>query len=62
MIDDDLRKLRLDRRLVDRRGWISREEFERELAALPDVSQKVAPAEAPAGIGEATTATPDQPR
>jgi hypothetical protein len=47
MIDNSLRKLRLDRRLVDRRGWISREELERELASLPDVSDKVAPTEEP---------------
>ena len=61
MIDDDLRKLRLDRRLVDRRGWISLEEFDRELAALPDVSQKVAPEE-PAAAGEATPAASDGSR
>jgi len=35
------RRLRLDRRLTDRRGWIAPEELERELAALPDVSEKV---------------------
>ena len=39
------RLLRLDRRLLDRRGWISREELERELAALPDVSDKIQPEE-----------------
>jgi hypothetical protein len=45
MIDPALRKLRLDRRLVDRRGWIAPQDLERELVALPDVSSKVAPAE-----------------
>jgi len=45
MIESALRKLRLDRRLLDRRGWISREELERALAELPDVSDKIAPAE-----------------
>jgi hypothetical protein len=35
-------KLKLDRRLIRRRGWISQEELERELAALPDVSAKIA--------------------
>ncbi len=35
-------KLKLDRRLIRRRGWISKEELERELAALPDVSAKIA--------------------
>lgn len=45
MIDPALRKLRLDRRMLDRRGWISPQEQERELAALPDVSAKIAPTE-----------------
>ena len=45
MIDESLRKLRLDRRLADRPGWVSKEDLERELAALPDVSDKIAPPE-----------------
>lgn len=45
MIESALRNLRLDRRLLDRRGWIGREELERALAELPDVSDKIAPAE-----------------
>ena len=40
-----LRDLRLDRRLVRRRSWIPRQELERELAELPDVSHKIAPDE-----------------
>lgn len=36
------RRLKLDKRLVHRRGWITPEELERELAALPDVSSKIA--------------------
>jgi len=35
-------RLKLDRRLIRRRGWISKEELERELADLPDVSTKIA--------------------
>jgi hypothetical protein len=35
-------KLRLDQRLTGRRNWISKEELEKELAALPDVSNKIA--------------------
>ena len=42
---DSMRQLRLDRRLIRRRGWISPDELERELSALPDVSHKIAPAE-----------------
>jgi hypothetical protein len=34
------RNLRLDRRLIRRRGWIPEEELERELEALPDVAEK----------------------
>ena len=40
---ESMRRLRLDRRLIRRRGWISEEDLERELAALPDVSHKIAP-------------------
>jgi hypothetical protein len=45
MPDESLGKLRLDRRLLNRRGWISSEELEKELAELPDVSDKMAPPE-----------------
>ena len=38
-------KLRLDRRLIDRRDWISKAELEKGLEALPDVSDKIAPPE-----------------
>ena len=40
-----LQDLRLDRRLLRRRGGITGEALERELAALPDVSDKIAPPE-----------------
>jgi len=36
-----MEKLRLDRRLHTRRDWISEEELEKELASLPDVSDKI---------------------
>lgn len=45
MLDDALRQLRLDRRLLERRGWIPRAELESALAALPDVESKAAPPE-----------------
>ena len=35
-----MQQLRLDRRLIDRRDWISRQELERELEALPDGAHK----------------------
>jgi hypothetical protein len=37
---ESLDKLRLDRRLLNRRGWMSATERARALEALPDVSQK----------------------
>ena len=40
---ETISKLRLDRRLTLRRGWISPDDLERELEALPDVSDKIAP-------------------
>ena len=40
---DTTSKLRLDRRLTSRRDWISPEDLERELEALPDVATKIAP-------------------
>jgi hypothetical protein len=36
-------RLRLDRRLIRRRGHLSPEELARELEALPDVAHKAAP-------------------
>jgi hypothetical protein len=38
---ESIQKLRLDRRLIRRSGWISGKELEQELAALPDVSEKM---------------------
>ncbi len=37
---ESLEKLRLDRRLIGRRGWMSRAERARALEALPDVLHK----------------------
>lgn len=45
MDEDSVKKLRLDRRLLNRRGWIAPAEAEAELAALPDVSDKIDPSE-----------------
>lgn len=36
-------KLKFDRRLRDRRGWVSDEELQAELDSLPDVAEKVLP-------------------
>lgn len=39
---ETISKLRLDRRLIRRRGWISPDDLEREIEALPDVANKIA--------------------
>ena len=39
------KKLRLDRRLTGRRGWIDEKALQASLEELPDVSDKVAPPE-----------------
>lgn len=45
MVHESLSKLRLDRRVLHRRGWVAPEELAKELAALPDASDKIAPPE-----------------
>jgi hypothetical protein len=40
---ESMKRLRLDQRLIRRRGWISKQDLERELSALPDVSDKIRP-------------------
>lgn len=43
MDQETMRNLRLDRRLLGRRSWISEPELAAELESLPDVSDKIAP-------------------
>jgi hypothetical protein len=49
-VHDDATKqlLRLDRRLIGRRGWIGEEDLAREVERLPDVAEKAEIVEAPA--------------
>ena len=47
MLDEALRDLRTDRRMFERRGWLTRQERAAILAELPDVGDKVAPQEEP---------------
>jgi hypothetical protein len=49
-------RILLDRRLVERPGWIDAAALERELAKLPDVSHKVAPTEEAATPAEGNSA------
>jgi hypothetical protein len=43
---DSMQKLRLDRRLIKRRGWIDSKQLEQALEKLPDVAHKIAEPEA----------------
>jgi hypothetical protein len=52
-----MQQFRLDRRLIRRNGWIGREELERALESLPDVSDKVAPREPDGSPDEETPAS-----
>ena len=42
MDQESMSKLRLDKRLATRRGWLSEGELAEELANLPDASHKIA--------------------
>lgn len=64
---DSLDRLRFDRRLQSRRGWIAPEELERYLESLPDVSDKLTTLAAEADVasgaaesGSAPAASPSQ--
>ncbi len=53
MNQDDLRKLRLDRRLLNRRGWVDLKALDSELQNLPDVSDKAESEEVSGDFGAA---------
>jgi hypothetical protein len=46
-----MERLKLDRRLFDRKNWISQAELDAVMAALPDVSDKIAVAETEEAAG-----------
>jgi hypothetical protein len=56
---ESLDKMRLDRRLLHRRGWMSAAERARSLEELPDVAQKATTLGAESG--EERTATEQSP-
>ncbi len=58
---DSMKRLRLDRRLIRRRGWISQPDLERELSALPDVSEKIKLAESEDAEAGGSAASPGEP-
>ncbi|HJO23475.1 MAG: hypothetical protein QF890_07845 [Myxococcota bacterium] len=50
---ENVKRLRLNVRLIGRRGWIGEKELEQERSALPDVSDKIAGTAEPSGAGGA---------
>ena len=46
-MQEHVAKFRMDRRLQQRRGWIAPEQLEKELSALPDVSERAELVESP---------------
>jgi hypothetical protein len=61
---DSMKALRHDRRLLSRRGWISTEALEKELASLPDVADKAQAMDAdvdPAGSDAPASRGPESP-
>jgi len=59
---DSIEKLKIDRRLIHRRGWISNSELQKQLEALPDVSDKIAPPEDSEDEAEAPSGAEAPPR
>ncbi|HKA14168.1 MAG TPA: hypothetical protein VKH41_04055 [Myxococcota bacterium] len=57
---ESLEKLRLDRRLLNRRGWMGAAELQRALDELPDVSDKATTLGAESG-GEEQPARDETP-
>ncbi len=59
MKKQSLEKLRLDRRLAGRRGWISKADLAREAEGLPDASDKIAAEEAQPDPDEVDAVPPE---
>lgn len=53
MNKESLEKLRFDLRLRHRRGWVSADEYSKELESLADVSDKIAPPDEEGDAGDA---------
>ena len=51
-------KLRLDRRLIGRKNWITPKELEREIQAIPDMSHKIAEVEEEPEAGNSRADSP----
>ena len=49
---ESIKQLELDVRMLRRRRWITPEELQKRLAALPDVADKAAPVDVDSASGE----------
>ena len=58
-MQDATTKFRLDRRLAQRRGWITPEQLDKDLSGLPDVSEKGEVVDSPQGKTDAEAAAED---
>ena len=54
-----IEKLRMDRRLAGRSGWMSKADLAGEIEGLPDASEKIAVKEAEPDPGETDAAPPE---
>jgi len=54
-----LEKLRLDRRLTGRHGWITNADLTTEIEKMPDASEKIAAKEAEPDPGETDAVPPE---
>ena len=59
MKKQSLEKMRLDRRLAGRSGWISKADLAGEAEGLPDASEKIAEEEAQPDPGEVDAVPPE---
>ena len=59
---ESLERMRLDRRLMSRRGWMSANERTRALETLPDVSNKATTLGAESGESSEEAPAPDETR
>ena len=58
MDNESTSRLKFDRRLATRRGWVEPDELEQELASLPDAADKMVALDEPAEASQETSAGP----
>jgi hypothetical protein len=61
MDNESTARLKFDRRLATRRGWVEPDELEQELASLPDAADKMVPLGEPGEGARETSADPAAP-